>query len=94
MLETIDNNQLNEAMNKIYNKWFREYKNYTPNQWTTGMINKCIYDMGIINTQYENYPVVRNLLLALWQELVARFEDGYKENAIVQKQNEGFTEAC
>ena len=93
MLNTIDNDLLREAINEIYNKWFNQYKNYEPNQWSNGLINKCIYDMGKISSKYDGYPVIINLLHAFWLELEARYEGGYKAEKIIKEQNEGFIDA-
>lgn len=90
MLKTIDNDLLREAINEIYNQWFNRYKNYEPNQWSDGLINKCIDDMGRISTKYDGYPVIANLLLAFWQELVARFDGGYKDAALKKQYHEEF----
>ena len=88
--KTISNEDMKLAMMDIYNNWFNKYKKYGPNEWTEPVINRCIYDMDVINSKYDDYPIVGKLLSAFWQELCARQEGGYRMTEEEKLLNKGF----
>lgn len=87
----ISNEKLSEVMNRLYNVWFRK--------WREGKLSDVSFDMAFdeayydIIREFDEYPVVSHLFISLIYELDARRHGGYTKstrNKLLQMiQNEG-----
>lgn len=76
----VPDNVLSQALNKIYNSWFRKWRDKIATL-SDAEFDALMTEATAMIDQYAQYPLVRNLVISFVYELDARLHSGYTKQS-------------
>jgi len=76
----IPDSVLSEAMNKLYNGWFRKWRGRIEGL-SDPEFDAMMTEATAMIDQYAQYPLVRNLVISFVYELDSRLHSGYTKQS-------------
>lgn len=75
-MEVIPDSMFSVFMNRLYNVWFRRWKNRMTEE---ANFEAALNELGVILSEGGKYPAVKHMCITLLYELEARLCGGYSE---------------